>query len=164
MKRSVLQFVILIVTAMLVASPVSAYHGDVADAYAKQFAPVKGPKAGKYLGKMKPQQFVDGVKGGKEFITLDIRTPGEAKFFTGNLPGHLVIPLSKLFERNQLNRLPTDKPIVVICQTGVRAVAAVTALRYTGFENTYFLAGGFKGLSTYMGAPQANKPLKAKAK
>ena len=103
---------------------------------------------GKYPGKMKPQQFVDGVKGGKEFTTLDIRTPGETKFFTGNLPGHLAIPLSKFFECDQLNRLPTDKPIVVICQTRVRAVAAVTALRYTGFENTYFLAGGFKGLST----------------
>ena len=164
MKRTVLQFVTLIVTALLVVSPVSAYQGEVADAYAKQFAPVQGPKAGKFLGKMKLPKFVDGVKGGKEFITLDIRTPGETKLFTGNLPGHLVIPLSKLFERDQLNRLPTDKPIVVICQTGHRAVAAVTALRHVGFENTYFLAGGFKGLSAYLGAPEANKPLKAKAK
>ena len=164
MKRAVLQFVIPILMALLVAPPVSAYYEDVADAYAKQFAPVKGPKAGKYLGKMKPEQFVNSVKAGTEFITLDIRTPGETKFFTGNLPGHLTIPLSKLFERDQLNKLPTDKPIVVLCHTGVRAVAAVTALRYTGFDNAYFLAGGFKGLSAYMGATEANKPLKAKAK
>ena len=162
MKRVLIQFVTLVVTAMLLASPVSAYYGDVADAYAKQFAPVQGPKAGKYLGKMKPDQFVDAVKAGKEFVTVDVRTPGETKFFTGNLPGHLTIPLSQLFERNQLDKLPTDKPIVVICHTGVRAVAAVTALRYTGFDNAYFLAGGFKGLSAYLGAPQANKPLEAK--
>ena len=43
MKRTLLQFVILIFTAMLVVFPVSAYDGDVTDGYATQFAPVKVP-------------------------------------------------------------------------------------------------------------------------
>ena len=37
MKRPFIQIVTLIVTALLLASPVYDYYGDVADAYVKQW-------------------------------------------------------------------------------------------------------------------------------
>jgi rhodanese-related sulfurtransferase len=158
MKSKFLQFATAILTGLLLAAPVSAYDQSGADEYAQMFAPVQGPKAGKELHLLKPEQFVNEVKAGKQFVTVDVRTPGETKFFTGNLPGHLVIPLSELFKHEQLAKLPTDKPIVVMCKSGTRATAAATALRQIGFKDTYVLKGGFKGLIAYLGAPEANKP------
>ena len=82
-----------------------------------------------------------------------------AQFFTSNLQGHLVIPLSELFEQEQLAKLPTELPIVVMCKSGARATAAVTALRHIGFTDSFVLKGGFKGLVTYLGAKEAYQPL-----
>jgi rhodanese-related sulfurtransferase len=67
--------------------------------------------------------------------------------------------MNELFKHEQLARLPNDKPIVVLCKSGTRATAVATALRDVGFEDTYVLKGGFKGLIAYLGAKEANQPL-----
>ena len=159
MKRKYLQLATVLFASVLIAAPTAAYDHEEADGYAQMFSSVQGPKAGKHLHLIKPEQFVNEVRAGKEFVTVDIRTPGETRFFTGNLPGNLVIPLSELFKQEQLAKLPEDKPIVVMCKSGTRATAAATALRRIGFSETYVLKGGFKGLIAYLGAPEANKPL-----
>ena len=159
MKRRYLQLGAVLLTSLLVSAPTVAFDREGAADYAKMFASVQGPKAGKHLHLLKPQQFVDQVRAGMEYVTVDIRTPGETRFFTGNLPGHLVIPLNQLFQEDQLAQLPEDKPIVVMCKSGTRAAAAATALRNVGFEQTYALKGGFKGLMSYLGPKEANQPL-----
>ena len=159
MKRKFLRLSTVLLTAIFVAAPVAAYDQGRAAEYAQMFAMVQGAKAGKELQLLKPEQFVKQVRGGKPFVTVDFRTPGETQFFTSILPGHLVIPLAELFKPEQLAKLPTDKPIVVMCKSGTRATAAATALRRIGFSETYVLKGGFKGLIAYLGAPEANKPL-----
>ena len=159
MKRIFSKLVIALLTAFFIAAPVAAYDHGMAEGFAQMFAPVQGAKAGKELHLMAPEQFVKEVRGGKEFVTVDIRTPGETQFLTGNLPGHLVIPLNELFKPEQLAKLPPDKPIVVLCHSGTRATAAATALRQIGFNETYVLKGGFKGLIAYLGAKEANQPL-----
>jgi len=159
MKRMMFQVVTVLLTLFFIAAPAAAYDQGMADGFAQMFAPVQGAKAGKELHMMAPEQFVKEVRGGKEFVTVDIRTPGETQFLTGNLPGHLVIPLNELFKHEQLAKLPTDKPIVVLCHSGTRATAAATALRQIGFQDTYVLKGGFKGLIAYLGAKEANQPL-----
>ena len=159
MKRTFLLLMALLLAALGIAGPVSAYDEGMAEGYAQMFAPVQGAKAGKELHLIAPEQFVKEVRSGKQFVTVDIRTPGETQFLTGNLPGHLVIPLNELFKPEQLAKLPTDKPIVVMCHSGTRATAAATALRQVGFEDSYVLKGGFKGLITYLGAKEANQPL-----
>lgn len=159
MKRKYLQLGTVLLASLLVSAPTVAFDREEAADYAKMFAPVQGPMAGKHLHLIKPQQFVDQVRAGMEYVTVDIRTPGETQFFTGNLPGHLVIPLNELFQEDQLAKLPEDQPIVVLCKSGTRATAAATALRDVGFEQTYVLKGGLKGLITYLGTKEANQPL-----
>ena len=159
MKRKYSQLATVLFASMLVAAPTAAYDRGEAEGYAQMFASVQGPKAGKELHLIKPEQFVNEVRAGKQYVTVDIRTPNETRFFTGNLPGHLVIPLTELFKHDQLTKLPDDKPIVIFCQAGERATAAATALRGLGFKETYVLKGGFKGLSAYLGPKQANQPL-----
>jgi rhodanese-related sulfurtransferase len=162
MKRKFLRLSTVVLAALVVAAPVAAYDQGKANEYAQMFASVQGAKAGKELNLLKPEQFVKQVRGGKQFVTVDVRTPGETQFFTSNLPGHLVIPLSELFKQEQLAKLPEDKPIVIMCKSGTRATAAATALRQIGFTETYVLKGGFKGLIAYLGAKEANQPLGAK--
>jgi rhodanese-related sulfurtransferase len=159
MKRKYLKLGTVLLASLLICAPTVAYDREEADDYAKMFAPVQGPKAGKHLHIIKPQQFVDQVRAGKDYVTVDIRTAGESRFFTGNLPGHLVIPLNELFQQEQLAKLPEDRPIVVLCKSGTQAAAVATALRDIGFEQTYILQGGFKGLIAYLGAKEANQPL-----
>jgi rhodanese-related sulfurtransferase len=159
MKSKLVLLLVALFAALAVAVPAMAYDHDEADAYARMFASVRGAKAGKHLHLIAPEQFVQQVRMGKPMVTVDIRTEGESRFLTGNLPGHLVMPLDSLFRHEQLAMLPQDKPIVLICKSGLRATAAATALRDIGFEQTYVLKGGFKGLIGYLGAKEANQPL-----
>lgn len=162
MKRSKLKLGTILVASMLVSAPVAAYDATAAEGFAAMFSSVQGPKAGKYLHAVKADQFVEAVRAGKPYVTVDIRTPGETMFVTANTPGHLAIPLSELFKPGQLARLPKDKPIVVLCKTGTRATAAMTGLRYIGFDNTWVLKGGLEALTAYVGPKEANQPLKPK--
>jgi rhodanese-related sulfurtransferase len=99
------------------------------------------------------------VKAKEPLVALDVRTPAETDVYSVTLPGALLIPINELFTEANLTRIPTDKTVVVICQTGTRATAAGTALRHIGFENVYVLKGGFKALVAYMGPKEANTPL-----
>ena len=159
MKRWIVQSAVAVLAALFLAVPVAAYDRALADTYAQMFAPVQGPKAGKLLHLVNPDQFVKEVREGRPYVMIDIRTPGETRFMTVNLPDNLVIPLAELFKHEQLARLPTDKPIILVCKSGTRATAAATALRQIGFDNTHVLKGGLRGLITYMGPKEANMPL-----
>ena len=153
----------LLISAAVLASPIGyAYDQALAASYAALFQPVTGAKTGKALHLMKAPVFVEKLKAGKKIVAVDVRTEKESGLFTMVLPGSLVIPLDKLFLPENLDKLPTDKPVVIVCKSGLRATAAGTALRHIGFENVYVLKGGFKALNGYLGPKEANAPLKAK--
>ena len=137
-----------------------SYDEGLAASYAKLFAPVAGAKTGKEVHLMKAEAFVKKIKAGEPITTLDIRTPGETSIFTTALPGGLIIPINELFTPDNLNRIPQDRSVVVLCRSGTRAVAAGTALRHIGFDNVYILKGGFKALNGYLNAKTANTPPK----
>ena len=143
---------------LLVATTGWAYDAQLAASYAQLFAPVKGAKCGKELHLMAVGAFVDGVKSGKDYVTLDVRTPAELGVFGAALPNNLAIPLEELFRPANLDRIPTDRPVVVVCQSGTRAAAVGTAQRHVGFGNVHILKGGFKALASYLDAKAANTP------
>jgi rhodanese-related sulfurtransferase len=150
--------VTLLAFAMAFSGSVWAYDAAMAESYAELFAPVKGAGAGKALHLMKPDVFLNKVKAKEPLVAVDIRTPAETGVYSATLPGTLVIPISELFTKANLARIPTDKTVVVLCKSGTRATAAGTALRHIGFDNVYVLKGGFKALAGYMGPKEANTP------
>lgn len=154
MNRNLLAFTVII-TSVLFSSLVRAYDEDLAASYQKFFSSVDGKTAGKALHFASPESFIKDIKAGKEIVAIDIRTPAEAELFTLSLPNSLVIPANKIFEKDNLARIPTDKPVMIICKSGARATAIGTALRHIGFDNTSILKGGFQGLSSYYGPKQA---------
>jgi hydroxyacylglutathione hydrolase len=72
-------------------------------------------------------------------MVLDVRGAGEWK--AGHVPGSLNVPVAELQAR--LQDLPRDRPLVVHCQTGLRAAIAVSLLRAGGFTDVRFFPGGF---------------------
>lgn len=159
MLRSLVTALMAAGLALSVSMPAGAYDQELAKSYARLFEPVQGMKAGKHLNLMKAEEFVAKVKAGVPMVGLDVRTPVESQVFTTALPGSLAIPINELFTAENLERLPADKTIVVVCKSGTRATAVGTALRHVGFDNVYILKGGYKALSAYLDAKTANMPL-----
>ncbi len=70
---------------------------------------------------------------------VDVR--GAAEWAAGHLPGVPNIPLGYLADR--IGELPTDRPLVVHCQSGSRSAIAASVLRSMGMKNVVNLVGGF---------------------
>ncbi|MFL8937035.1 rhodanese-like domain-containing protein [Rossellomorea oryzaecorticis] len=77
----------------------------------------------------------------KQFI--DVRTPAEFK--GRHIKGFKNIPINTL-QRN-LNKLPKDKEIIVICQSGMRSTKACKILSSAGFHSVTNVRGGMSAWS-----------------
>ncbi len=148
-----------LVALSVLSAPVWSYDDGLAAKYAQLFAPAKEKATSKELHCMKPEGFMNMIKKGEPLVALDIRTPVETSVFTLALPGSLSIPINELFLPENLARIPKDRPVVLLCQTGMRAGMAVVAMRQLGFEKVFALAGGFKGLSDYLDPTTAYSPV-----
>lgn len=71
----------------------------------------------------------------KDKIFLDVRSQGEYK--ARGLAQFKNIPLGSDF-----SKLPKDKEIVVICQSGMRSVSACKQLKKLGYERVTNVRGG----------------------
>jgi len=145
--------------SVLVMPWVWAYDIDAANSYARMFEPVYGVKAGKALHMIKPDELVKRVKKGETIVAIDIRTSAESGFCGVAMPDALAIPINELFKAENLERIPTDKVVLIVCKSGTRATAAATALRHIGFDNVYVLKGGLGALTGYINPKTANMPL-----
>jgi len=94
----------------------------------------------------------------KDFTIVDLRTDGEADIIALSNKNALHIPIAKLFIKTNLDRLPTDKPLILVCHSGARALMAAVGLKQLGFKNTQVLKGGLIALAT------ANNPKNAPMK
>lgn len=97
----------------------------------KMFAPTKGVK------QVSTTELKPLLNDRKRFY-LDVRTPAE---FKGNhIKGFKNIPLQTL--NSQLNQIPKDKEVIVICQSGMRSKQAVKVLKKAGYSNVTEVRGG----------------------
>ena len=69
---------------------------------------------------------------------LDVREPVEYEIV--HLEGALLIPLNELPQ--QVDRLDSDREIVIHCHKGMRSMYATSYLYQIGFQNVKSLAGG----------------------
>jgi rhodanese-related sulfurtransferase len=96
-------------------------------------------------------QLFEMIKKKEDFVILDVRTPQEQSITGITWKNTLNIPMHEVFKPENLNRLPKDKKIVVVCHSGDRAAAVVTGLRAIGFHNAYQFRGGMKELADAVG-------------
>lgn len=93
-----------------------------------------------------------------QFTLLDVRTPGENAIVSVSSKNALHIPVENLFEKANLDKLPTNRPIIIICHSGTRATMVAMGLKQTGFTNVQVLKGGLVALAN------ANNPKNAPVK
>ncbi len=90
-------------------------------------------------------QITAGELAGKlargEVSVLDVR--GAAEWEAGHLPEAFNIPVGYLTDR--LAEIPTDRPLVLQCQTGARSAIAASVLQANGFDEVINLQGGYAG-------------------
>ena len=90
-------------------------------------------------------------KGAHEYCLLDVRQPGE--YEQGHLPGAKLIPLSEL--QFNLDKLQSDRMIIVYCRSGNRSRSAVGILNGAGVDDVFNMERGILG---YRGTQAAGPP------
>lgn len=83
----------------------------------------------------------DGI--GDTVQLLDVREPAELAI--ASIPGCVTIPMREIASR--LPELDRDRPIVVMCHSGVRSRHVAAFLLANGFEQVFNLDGGIDAWS-----------------
>lgn len=73
-------------------------------------------------------------------LMVDVREPTEVAGLAFDVPALLAIPLSKLERRWQ--EVPRDRPVVFVCEGGMRSLKATYYLQFHGYSNVINMAGG----------------------
>ncbi len=66
-------------------------------------------------------------------LLVDVRSHDEYK--SGHAKNSINIPLDKL--ESNLSKLPSNKNIIVVCQSGMRSRSAASFLKSRGYEHVY---------------------------
>lgn len=73
-------------------------------------------------------------------LVLDVRTPAE--FSTGHVRDAKNIALNELAGKLAELEKYKDKPVIVVCQSGIRSTKALTLLKKAGFKQAVCMDGG----------------------
>ncbi|MEQ9670245.1 MAG: rhodanese-like domain-containing protein [Coleofasciculus sp. G2-EDA-02] len=84
-----------------------------------------------YYTVMPVNQLKNKLKNEDNLVLVDVREPSE--YASGHIPGAINIPVRSLTQN--LDKIPTDKPVVLYCSSGHRTAIGMTALRLLGYTN-----------------------------
>ena len=74
----------------------------------------------------------------KDFLLIDVREDFEHEHF--NIGGNL-LPMGTILQN--LQQIPTDKPVIIYCEKGIRSVIVIQKLEERfGYTNLVNLVGG----------------------
>lgn len=90
-----------------------------------------------------PGQLAELLESRRDVRMLDVRTPGE--YESVHIRGAYNVPLDRLDEYAMEIRSNVESPVVLICQSGVRARRAEEALKSCSMTNLHVLDGGVNG-------------------
>ena len=90
------------------------------------------------IGQISAQELWDDVDGPRALQPLDVRRDDEWQ--AGHIPGALHIVGNDI--PDQMERLPRDRPIAVVCGSGYRSSVAASLLRRAGFPDVRNVIGG----------------------
>ena len=96
---------------------------------------------------LKPDAFIAEINNDPSIVIIDVRTSKEQAFIKTGYKNTLEIPLEELFEAKNLDRIPSDKRLIILCHSGVRAFPAALNLKMLGFKNVQVLENGIVGMA-----------------
>ncbi|MFN3870341.1 MAG: rhodanese-like domain-containing protein [Aquificaceae bacterium] len=141
----------LLAGGLLVSGSAFSYDKELAKRFDGMFSQMTPEVLKQRPCQVTVKDLLEMIKKGEDFVILDVRTPAEQAIVAPTWKNTLYIPMHELFKEENLNRLPKDKKIIVVCHSGDRAAAVTTALRALGFHNAYQLKGGNSELAKEVG-------------
>lgn len=94
------------------------------------------------MERLTPEQARERLEGG-DALLVDVREDMEREL--ARLPGSIDIPLAQLPQ--QLDALPRNQALILMCHHGVRSAMAADFLERHGFERVINLEGGIDAWS-----------------
>jgi adenylyltransferase/sulfurtransferase len=79
-------------------------------------------------------------EGTRDFLLVDVREPNEYEI--NKIPGSVLIPKGEFLNGHALEKLPSDKQIVMHCKTGVRSAETLAIVKGAGYEDAVHVGGG----------------------
>nr|WP_253942314.1 adenylyltransferase/sulfurtransferase MoeZ [Nocardioides sp. zg-1230] len=79
-------------------------------------------------------------EGARDFELIDVREPNE--FEINRIPGARLVPKGEFLNGNALGDLPSDKPIVLHCKSGVRSAEVLAIVKGAGYADAVHVGGG----------------------
>ena len=101
-----------------------------------------GGDEGRNMGPGEAQALIQENAGNRDFVVLDVRTPGE--FAQGHLEGAVQVDYRSPGFREEMAGLEKTKTYLVYCRTGNRSARAMGIMGELGFRSIYNLEGGIK--------------------
>lgn len=119
----------------LLASFTAARADDAAVEAMQEYLDFANYEAGIIL----PEQLTEEIFN--DVLFVDTRDAGQ--FAAGTIPGAVNIEWRQVLARR--DELPTDRKVVLVCNTGSLSAQAAFALRVAGMENVLVLQSGLQG-------------------
>lgn len=91
--------------------------------------------------------------GERDFMLIDVREPVEWEIV--QIPGAVLIPKGEFLDGSALEKLPTDKQIVLHCKVGGRSAEALAVLKGAGFADAIHVGGG---INAWVSQIEPDKP------
>ncbi|MCH1866490.1 adenylyltransferase/sulfurtransferase MoeZ [Nocardioides sp. CFH 31398] len=79
-------------------------------------------------------------EGSRDFVLVDVREPNEAEI--NHIPGAVLIPKGDFLNGSALEKLPSDKQVVMHCKTGVRSAETLAIVKGAGYSDAVHVGGG----------------------
>lgn len=135
---------LLVILSIFISGPALAYDKKLAKSYDDYFSPFAGKASGKAMQLITAESLVESQKKGDNIFIIDVRTPGETGVYGFNWTNSMAVPLNEVFKPENLEKIPANVKVVVVCKGGMRAMTVATGLRHIGFSNVYVLKKGFQ--------------------
>ena len=79
-------------------------------------------------------------EGSRDFVLIDVREPNEYEI--NKIPGSVLIPKGDFLNGSALEKLPSDKQIVMHCKSGVRSAETLAIVKGAGYADAVHVGGG----------------------
>lgn len=79
-------------------------------------------------------------EGTRDFVLVDVREPNE--FEINRIPGSVLIPKGEFLNGSALEKLPSDKQVVMHCKSGVRSAETLAIVKGAGYADAVHVGGG----------------------
>jgi adenylyltransferase/sulfurtransferase len=86
------------------------------------------------------QMLKEREAGERDFTLIDVREPNE--FEINKIPGSVLVPKGEFLNGNAIGDLPSDKPIVLHCKSGVRSAEVLAIVKGAGYSDAVHVGGG----------------------